>query len=115
MSNLTYGQIPDEPKWGYKMYNEQGVILLDSNVYQGSRNMIVKYTAGYANTPADLEQICIDITKVYYESANKDASVKSEKLGEYAYTLADDSRLGNLSAAIKTRLAPYVKATRYAF
>ncbi len=115
LNNLIYAQIPTEPEWNYKTYSDQGVLALEFNVTKGDLIVIVKYTAGYATTPADLEQICIEQTKVLYDSSKKDAAVKSEKLGDYSYTLADESRMTNLSSSFQRRLAPYMKAERYAY
>lgn len=55
----------------------------------GSRNIIVDYTAGYVTVPSDLQVACNDIVAAMYNRRTRDGALKSEKLGDYSYTLAD--------------------------
>jgi hypothetical protein len=88
---------------GASLYNTTGT-------WTGRQNLIIKYTAGYATTPADLEQICIDLTKIYYDSRDRDGGLKSEKIGDYAYTVGDITS-GKMPDDIKIRLSGYKKRT----
>jgi hypothetical protein len=72
----------------------------------------VRYTAGYVTTPADLEQICIDLVNTYLKSRTYDSSIKSEKLGDHSITFATESGGGgarDIPSHIAKRLAPYKK------
>ncbi len=69
------------------------------------QNITIRYTAGYETTPADLEQICIDLVNIYYRGRVADLSLKAESLGDHSKTFADDAR--DLPAHIAKRLAPY--------
>lgn len=52
---------------------------------RGSRNIYVEYTAGYTNVPDDVEQACMEMVKLAYDSAERDTSVSSERIGSYAW------------------------------
>ena len=56
---------------------------------RGSRNITVDYTAGFTTIPDDIEAACIEIATLLYSSGERDPAMKSEKLGDYAYTMAD--------------------------
>ena len=107
----VYIDVPD-PLDDYEIRYDMGTIFTDKistlgGFTSGRRNIVVRYTAGYVTTPADLEQICIDLTKVYWDRRSKDVSTKSEKLGDYAYTLAEGASA--IPAEFQIRLAPYKK------
>lgn len=52
----------------------------------GSRNIFVDYTAGYLTVPDDIEAACLELVAQLYHARDHDTSLKSEKLGDYAYT-----------------------------
>lgn len=112
LNNTVEIEIPFEPEFNYVTDYPRGIIhptftkFLDEPKFfnAGAQSVIIKYRAGYETIPADLEQICIDLVGVYYFSRSKDLSVKSEKLGDYAYTRSDD---GNLPGSIRTRLSAW--------
>ena len=56
---------------------------------RGYANVI--YTAGYANLPADLEQVLLSLVKEAWDASQKDSSVTEERIGDYAYKLAQGS------------------------
>jgi hypothetical protein len=111
LSSNTYIQIPYEPIHDFKLYENQGAIYYSGGFPMGHQNITVRYTAGYATTPADLEQICIDLVNVYYRSRERDTSVKSEKLGDHSITFIDGGAGGarDIPSHIAKRLAPYMK------
>ena len=68
----------------------------------------VRYRAGYETVPDDLQQICIDLAKVYNDSKSVVAGIESEKIGDYSYKLAQDAGGENLlPSTIQTRLSPW--------
>lgn len=112
-NKLAYVQTPYEAETDYKIEGQTmspykdnvGLINLPTGFSKGVQNIIVKYTAGYTTTPADLEQICIDLVNIYFKGRNKDLTVKAERLGDHSITHAEDSR--DLPKSIQIRLAPY--------
>jgi len=106
LDDYTYLACPDEPEQDYKVYGNAGYLYLPGGFPTGHRNVIVRYTAGYATIPADLEQICIDLVNIYYRSRKTDPVVRSERLGDHAITY-DNSQA--LPRGIAARLAPYRK------
>jgi hypothetical protein len=65
-------------------------ILRIWGMVDGKDKYRVKYQAGYAQTPYDLEQVCIELCGFYHSSA-KSAGIKSETLGEYSVTYGSSS------------------------
>ena len=82
---FAYPKIPLTALYGFKSRLEDGIIILPRTTFHGVLNVTVKYTAGYANTPADLEQACIDQVKFMFDKRIVNGSLKSEKLGDYSY------------------------------
>lgn len=105
-------ELPGEPD-DYFVIDENAGIISGASIWNtrgrtGRQNLVIKYTAGYETTPADLEQICIDLTKVYYDSRTRDGGLKSETIGDYDYSVGDVIS-GNMPASIKLRLSGYVR------
>ncbi len=82
----------------------------------GIRNIVVDYRAGYEreNIPEPLVGACMELTSILFNMSQKDSSLKSEKIGEYSYSVAD--RLGtifsatgvqNVSNTVALKVAPY--------
>jgi hypothetical protein len=115
LDSYAYVQIPDEPQSDYQIYANQGVIYCPSGFPSGHNNITIRYTAGHSTTPADLEQICIDLVNTYYRSRETDSTVKSEKLGDHTITYSNEGGGGarDIPQHIAKRLAPYMKQ-RYA-
>jgi len=61
-------------------------------------NMYVVYNAGYLVMPLDLQMVCADIVRdmSYINSASVTGIYKSETLGDYSYTLADQTQINEL-------------------
>jgi len=86
LDGYAYLDIPDKPESEFSIDASAGIIKLFGVFPAGHQNIIVRYTAGYSTIPYDLEQICIDLVKLKYEQQNQTANLKSERLGDYAYT-----------------------------
>ncbi len=90
------------------LYSQLPYYSTHEHFHAHRRNVVIKYTAGYATTPADLEQITIDLTLVYYKSRKSDNTVKREKLGQHDITYKDTGTGGGqLPTDIQFRLAKY--------
>ena len=103
LDSYVYPPIPEDNENDYRTDYDTGVIYPNTATSTGESNIVVKYTAGYATTPADLEQACIDLVKYYYDARQKDFSVNSKKLGDYSFTLKAES----IPDDIKVRLDAY--------
>lgn len=57
----------------------------------GGLGVLVDYRAGFETIPADIEQVARDMAVTMFRSSFRDGSVKSESLGGYSYTLADQA------------------------
>lgn len=56
----------------------------------GGLAILADYRAGYETVPADIEQVARDMASTMLKFSLRDESVKSESLGGYSYTLADE-------------------------
>ncbi len=53
-----------------------------------AKSILVEYTAGYATTPDDIEQACIEVASMLYRDRRRDGNLQSEGLGDYNYSRA---------------------------
>jgi hypothetical protein len=78
----------------YILHAEEGLLEIGS-AFHGFTSSPAQYrcdyTAGYATVPYDVEQVVIELAAEMFTAAGKDTNLKSEKLGDYAYTLASAS------------------------
>lgn len=81
--------IPDKPASEYRVYADRGEIYYEDGFPAGCQNVRVKYTAGYAAVPYDLEEIVWQLIEFAYRRTQHDTALKSEKLGDYSWTAAD--------------------------
>jgi hypothetical protein len=132
LNNPCTPKIPNSPLSNYRLDDEAGIVHLSSGYWHyanrymdscslnssspsfyvggyGPQSIIIRYTAGYVTTPADLEQICIDLTNTYYQSRAIDSTVKREKLGDHDITYKDTGAGGSkaIPDALAQRLARY--------
>jgi len=101
----AYVELPEEPADDFTFDADMGVLNTAGTITEGTQNVICKYTAGYSTTPADLEQICIDLVNYYYQGRSNDTSVMSKEIGDYSVRYSKDSK--SMPDSIKTRLAKY--------
>ena len=102
---------------GYWQYNNRyssdcSLNSSSPSFYSGGydpQSIIIRYTAGFVTTPADLEQIAIDLTNTYYQSRATDTSVKREKLSDHDITYVEGGANSAkvISNTLAARLAPY--------
>ncbi|RKY10357.1 MAG: hypothetical protein DRP56_01220 [Planctomycetota bacterium] len=100
-------QIPGEPEADFVTDTTSGIVKLFGRFSPGFENIITRYRAGYetGEIPADLEQICIDLVNVYYQAKDINASLQSERIGDYQYTnRAESAQDGSLPGGITDRL-----------
>lgn len=74
---------------------------------KGYRNVLVEYTAGYATIPYDLAQVCIEVAAKLYRLGERDTTLKSERLGPYAWTAAEGAGAALLDVGVMLRLVPF--------
>lgn len=85
LTDVAYPKLPDEPAADFTTDIKAGILKYFGRFNRGFENVVVRYTAGYVDIPGDLEQICIDLTKQYYDTRNINSALKREKIGDYAY------------------------------
>jgi len=111
LDTYAYPQLPELNtfKSDFTFDADSGIIYSDLPFYKGNNNIVIKYTAGYTTIPANLEQICIDLVKTYYDGKSRDSALTAEKIGDYSYKTASESGSGggNLPTSILERLSSY--------
>ena len=102
LNSFAVVRLPDEPAADFKLYEEEGTIRFPAGIPRGYKNIIIRYTAGFATTPAELEQITIDLVAFYYFSRKRDPSVRSEKLADHTITYSGSAK--EIPDGLKARL-----------
>ena len=75
---------------GWYIYKEETGILRHRLYWDRARgNIEVSYTAGYETVPSDLKHCCLLISSYFRNMGNRQG-IRSESLGSYAYSLAND-------------------------
>ncbi len=89
----------------YTIHDTEGIIRLLTGVFQdGSRNVRVRYTAGYATIPTDLAQACMILAASWFNIGRQGGDgLKSESLGDYSVAYAHSS----IPEEVRRLLAPY--------
>ena len=67
----------------------------------------VTYNGGYSTIPEDVQQATIQVMLGMYSTGAKDPSLKSEKLGEYSYTLNTSYAGSSISPMVEGLLTRY--------
>ena len=106
-STATF-QIPDEGEADYRTDYDYGQIILAGGFNRGYRNVYVEYNAGYEDIPPTLALLACELVLQSYNYGKKDASLKSETLGDYSWTAGDSTSGIDLTGTnMQRRLAPF--------
>ena len=76
----------------YILHADEGYIEVGcafANLTSGVPRYRVDYTAGFGTVPYDVEQVVIELASEMFKGAWLDTNLKSERLGDYAYQLAE--------------------------
>lgn len=71
-SNYVYLDMPEEATDDFEVYTERGELYRYDGWPEGHRNVYVKYTAGYADIPYDIQLAVKIICKAIYQKRNED-------------------------------------------
>jgi hypothetical protein len=80
----------DSRSWGttYGWRLDAGAGILFGRFPHGHLNVRVDYTAGFEVIPDDLQEACCQLVGDFYNASLTNKSLKSERVGPYAYELA---------------------------
>ncbi len=106
VESLTIGTIAQVPSPGYGQtgysFDANRLYLTNGNFHFGQRNINVTYTAGYATTPADLKQACVELVALKYALRQKAGLVSESAMQQVtAYSQRD------MPASVATAIQPY--------
>ena len=73
----------------YEVDYGKGIVRYGIGFANGFQNVYIDYNGGYATIPNDLEFIAIEMVSNMFHNRNVNRSVKSEKIGDYAYTTGE--------------------------
>lgn len=104
-------EVWDDSDSEYEVDYDAGIILLDHRTQAENGKAYVAYDAGYTDIPADLEQVLLEMVKAGFDASGIGAGLKSERLGDYAYTVADnqDSEMASFLDTQAPILARYAR------
>lgn len=91
----------------YIVHWDEGMLELYGSWGESSQNIFVDYTAGYVTIPDDIEIAAKDLVRIMFNRRTVDGSLKSEKLGDYSYTLADMADGGDMPDYVMATLRRY--------
>ncbi len=113
LADYAIPQLPEEPASDFATDTEAGILKYFGRFDRGFSNIVVRYSAGYASIPADLEQICIDLVKTYWDNRKVNTSLESEKFGDYSYkTKADNPSTGSKIIGLPPTIAGRLSSWR---
>lgn len=82
----------------YTINHDAGIVEFP---YGGTRGpMRIRYTAGWHQLPQDVELVILEGAKSVIQSAARDLSLTSERLGDYAYTVGGAAGEATLTSAV---------------
>lgn len=94
------------PSYNY-VFDQYGVELACGTFARGTGNVVVQYTAGYAEVPADIEQACIELVQLKYKRRlNPDVNSKTQ--GGEAISFAST----DMPQGVKDALAQYKRVVQ---
>lgn len=86
----------------YGVEEESGIVY--GPTFKSYRSVLVDYRGGYETIPADVEQATLMIVGKFFRDRTRDASVSSESLGGYSYSLRSSDETAK---EIESLLGPY--------
>ena len=95
--NRDLGQIAvvDITEWPTTMSSRYRKGRRSYPIRSGYQNYLIEYNAGYATIPNDLDMLCREISADLYNKGKKDRTLRSETLGDYSYTMANEAQLND--------------------
>jgi len=81
--------MPDEPLDDFQVDMNRGIIFREGGFPEGFQNIFVSYTGGYITVPYAIKGGVCRIAKIMDDRREADETTKSEKLGDYSYTMVD--------------------------
>ena len=108
ISSLSVAGIAQTPSLAYGQpgyaFDVESVFLTGSAFGCGFQNVTITYTAGYATTPLDIAQACIELVALRYKLRDKTGFVSEGALGQTtSYSQKD------MPASVITALKPYTR------
>jgi hypothetical protein len=94
------------PSYNY-VFDQYGVQLASGTFSPGSGNVVVAYTAGYAEVPADIEQACIELVQLKYKRRlNPDVNSKTQGGETITFTSSE------MPQSVKDALSQYKRVVQ---
>ena len=82
-----------------------GLIACSEGFASGRQNIRVKYTAGYATVPEDVQQACANAVADAFHRLERDGNLNSERLGDYSFSAGEGRAF--LTPDVRSLLARY--------
>ena len=98
---------PDTVTAGYRLVNDS-IILAGYTFTRGYGNVEISYTAGYASTPPEIEQACIELCALKYRARDR-IGLTSQAMGVAGSSQTTAYSTKDMSDEIKTILKNYKK------
>lgn len=78
----AYLEMPDEPLTDFEVFPDKGIIKYSGGFPEGTNNIVIDYTAGYATLPEDLKLAVSMLVKMIYDRRDQEVfGVEQYSLG----------------------------------
>ena len=116
LNSTVWLTMPGARQSGFRVDRNAGILDYDYNINSGEiQNICVDYVGGYRTTPESLKGIALRLAAYWYNESQHDTSTSSERLGDYAYTLAAKSVTSSGTiipgSPMGNELGPWVRTT----
>lgn len=118
-------RVPEATEDEYEIENEAWSVLYNPYTWSRERrNIFIDYVGGWErqDIPEPIRSATQELTAILYNLAKKDATLKSETIGDYKYQLSG-AAIGNIfqtsgqsgaaTAMVEVKVAPYRRAMVY--
>lgn len=96
IDNIVIPAAADPTQTGY-LFDKERIVLNGYQFTRSFQNIVINYTAGYAATPFELEQVCIDMVSTAYKT--------KDRIGVSSKTINGETVSFNLGAMTQGNLA----------
>ena len=90
----------------YTTDNDSGILILNLRFSRAQQYINVTYDAGFDQIPDDLVLITVEEVVRAFNESTKDTNLKSEKLGDYSYSLIGKEEISN---NFREKLKAYIR------
>lgn len=102
-----FGDVARDELTDFISYSDTAEVTFTCEFKEAPQMFEVTYNAGFTSVPFDINLICVEEVVRSFSESQKDTNLKSEKLGDYAYTLVGNEEI---KSNLRQKLSAYIKS-----